>query len=100
MERKQAKFPNTSLENAITFLDELRAKLRNATYPGIDAKPSVSIGICHVEPESPLTDAEMREKANVAKRFSKDNGKDCISTYAEGGYSDGDLHVVNPGARS
>lgn len=86
--------PSLSKELAIVFLDELRRKLAAAKYPEIEGTPTVSIGICRAEPDCPLTDRELRDRANEAKKFAKDNGKNCIATYESEQLVQAELRVV------
>ncbi len=73
--------PSLSKELAIDFLDELRRTLAAVKYPEIQGTPTVSIGACLAGPDCPLTDRELRDRANDAKKFAKENGKNCIATY-------------------
>lgn len=73
--------PSLSKPLAIAFLDELRVKLAGLKYPDIDGSTTVSIGVCIAEPDCPLTDRELRDRANQAKKFAKEQGKNCLATY-------------------
>lgn len=73
--------PSLSKEFAIAFMDELRGKIADLKYPEIAAATTVSIGVCVAEADCPLTDRELRERANQAKNFAKVRGKNCIATY-------------------
>ncbi|HVC95116.1 MAG TPA: GGDEF domain-containing protein [Pirellulales bacterium] len=73
--------PSLSKDLALAFLDELRCKLAILKYPDIERAPTVSIGVCCAEPDSPLTDRELRDRANQAKKLAKDGGKNRIATY-------------------
>jgi diguanylate cyclase (GGDEF)-like protein len=73
--------PSLSKELAIAFLDELRHKLAAAKYPEIEGAATVSIGICLADPDCPLTDRELRDRANQAQMFAKARGKNCIAAY-------------------
>src|SRR5262249_40573778 len=88
--------PSPSKELAIAFLDELRCKLAALKYPEIDGATTVSIGVCLAEPDCPLTDRELRDRANQAKKFAKDHGKNCISTYEGPRLMPDELRVVRP----
>jgi len=88
--------PSLSKELAIAFLDELRCKLAEATYPEIEGATTVSIGVCQADPDCPLTDRELRERANWAKKFAKDHGKNCIATYEGPRLLADELRVVRP----
>jgi diguanylate cyclase (GGDEF)-like protein len=73
--------PSLSRALSIAFLEELRVKLAHLSYPDIPDKTTVSIGLCIVEPDSPLTDRELLDRANRAKQHAKEKGKNCIATY-------------------
>ncbi|HYT89830.1 MAG TPA: GGDEF domain-containing protein, partial [Gemmataceae bacterium] len=73
--------PSLSRPLSIAFLDELRCKLAHLEYPDIKERTTVSIGLCIVEPDCPLTDRELRDCASQAKKFAKDHGRNCIATY-------------------
>jgi diguanylate cyclase (GGDEF)-like protein len=88
--------PSLSKELAIAFLDELRCKLAALKYPEIDGAPTVSIGVCLAEPDCPLTDRELRDRANLAKKFAKDHGKNRIATYEGPRLLPDELRVVRP----
>src|SRR5207253_7063836 len=73
--------PSLSRALAIRFLDELRCKLAALTYPGIEERTTVSIGLCVVLPDCPLTDRELLQHANRAEQFAKKEGKNRIATF-------------------
>lgn len=73
--------PSLSRPLAIGFLDELRHKLAGLSYPDIAETTTVSIGLCVVDPDCPLTDRELLDRANRAKQFAKAQGKNRIATY-------------------
>jgi diguanylate cyclase (GGDEF)-like protein len=88
--------PSLSKPLAISFLDELRVKLAELKYPDIDDSTTVSIGVCIAGPDCPLTDRELRDRANQAKKFAKDHGKNCIATYEGLRFVPKELRVVRP----
>jgi diguanylate cyclase (GGDEF)-like protein len=88
--------PSLSKALALAFLDELRCKLAALQYPDIGGAPTVSIGMCCAEPDCPLTDRELRDRANHAKKFAKDHGKNRIATYEGPRLVPEDLRVVRP----
>jgi len=88
--------PSLSKELALAFLDELRRKLAALHYPDIGGAPTVSIGVCCAGPDCPLTDRELRDRANQAKKFAKDHGKNCIATYEGQRLMPDELRVVRP----
>ena len=66
--------PGMSRELAITFLDELRHKQAALDYPDVEERTTISVGLCVADPDCPLTDRELREKANAAEAFAKHAG--------------------------
>jgi diguanylate cyclase (GGDEF)-like protein len=86
--------PSLSRPLSINFLDELRGKLASLSYPDIADKTTVSIGLCIVEPDCPLTDRELLDRANRAKQFAKQNGKNRIATYRGPRFLAEELEVV------
>jgi GGDEF domain-containing protein len=60
----------------------------------MDGATSVSIGVCIAEPDCPLTDRELRDLANRAKKFAKEHGKNGIATYEGPRFVPQELHVV------
>ena len=88
--------PSLSKQLAIAFLDELRCKLAATKYPEIEGAATVSVGACFAGPDCPLTDRELRDRANQAKKFAKDHGKNCIATYAGPRLIAAELRVVTP----
>lgn len=88
--------PSLGKELALAFLGELRRKLAAVQYPDISGAPTVSFGVCCAEADCPLTDRELRDRANRAKKFAKDHGKNCIATYEGRRLVPGELRVVRP----
>lgn len=88
--------PSLSRPLSITFVDELRCKLADLKYPDIEGKTTVSIGLCIVEADCPLTDRELRDRAGQAKMFAKDRGRNCIATYDGPRFIPQELRVVRP----
>ena len=86
--------PNTSKIQAVRFLSEFQGKLRGVEYFKIEKKPTVSIGICEVLPNSALTDREARANADKAHVFAKDAGRNRIATFSDGNYDN--LEIVHP----
>ena len=86
--------PSLSKELALAYFDALRRKLSVLEYPGIEGRPTVSIGVCSAEPDCPLTDRELRDRANHAKKFAKEHGKNCIATYTSQRLALDELQVV------
>jgi diguanylate cyclase (GGDEF)-like protein len=88
--------PSLSKELGLAFLDELRCRLAATRYPEIEGSPTVSIGVCLAEPDCPLTDRELRDRANQAKTFAKDRGKNCIGSYEGSRLVPEELRGVRP----
>lgn len=88
--------PSVSRTLAFSFLDELRCKLAELSYSEIEEKTTVSIGVCIVEPDCPLTDRELRDRANQAEKFAKHQRKNCIATYDGPRLIAEELRVVKP----
>ena len=85
--------PNIARGAAIRFLLELQARLAATEYVGIEHPPTVSIGLCHVPVDCPLTDAEVIERANLAERFAKAQRKGSIAGYSTELYREQDLEI-------
>jgi diguanylate cyclase (GGDEF)-like protein len=88
--------PGLSKELAVAFLDELRRKLGQLDYPEVTERTTVSIGLCVADPDCPLTDRELREKANQAEAFAKRAGRNCIASYRSHQLANNELYVAAP----
>lgn len=88
--------PSLSKPLAIAFLDELRVRLAELKYPDIDSSTTVSIGVCIAGPDCLLTDRELRDRANQAKKFAKEHGKNCLAIYEGPRFVPEELRVVRP----
>jgi diguanylate cyclase (GGDEF)-like protein len=88
--------PSLSRSLAIAFFDELRRKLNALEYPDIKEKTTVSIGISIIDPDCPQTDRELRDASSQAKKFAKENGRNCIATYKGARLVQQELEVVKP----
>ena len=88
--------PSLSRPLAVEFFDELRIKLAALQYPDIPGQTTISLGLCVVESGCPLTDRELRERANRAKKFAKDHGRNRVATYNGPRFIPGELAVVRP----
>jgi diguanylate cyclase (GGDEF)-like protein len=87
--------PSLQKPLAVAFLDELRTKVANLKYTGMEERTSVSIGLCIAEPGCPLTDRELLDRASQAKKFAKENGRNCIATFASSRLGPEELQIVN-----
>ena len=93
--------PNSTKESSIDFMDSLRDKMPSLIFPGIESKAFISIGICHVGPDSLLTEAEIKHHANLAKVHAKRNaGKNCVATFRGEKYVEDELVIVRPNERA
>lgn len=91
--------PNMNFEMATVSLDILRRDIENLQYAGIKNTATISIGFIYIDSDCFLTDREIVEKANKAKKFAKGiltEGKNRIATYSGTHFDEEDLYVVNP----
>jgi diguanylate cyclase (GGDEF)-like protein len=88
--------PNTSAAHAIEVLDELRRRVAGLEYPGVRDRTTVSIGACLVGPDCFLTNEEVRDRANRAAAYAKDQGRNRVATYKGDLFRPGDLYVAAP----
>jgi hypothetical protein len=56
-----------------------------------------AIGVCLVTPDCSLTEQEVRDRANNAAAFAKDQGRNRIATYAGPNLEPGQLKIVAGG---
>jgi len=91
--------PNCDHSWAVRWLTALQERLAKAKYKGIEGAPSVSIGVCIVDPDCILTDREVLERANKAKDQAKKR-KGAIALYQGQLYHDEDIELVVPPAVS
>lgn len=73
--------PNMTRPWAVEMLERLQERLSRAKYKGVKEAPTVSIGVCMVEPDCWLTDREVLECANAGKTRAKAAGKGSIAVY-------------------
>ena len=86
--------PNMSSSQAANFLNSFQKNLKQLKYFQIEKYTTVSIGIFEVSENCIQTDREVEERAASAKKFAKENGKNCIATYKEESFADEDLCVI------
>jgi diguanylate cyclase (GGDEF)-like protein len=89
--------PNMPFDSALAFLRELQRKLGSMDLPGIEEQITVSIGLCTVSADSILTELQVQEKANKAKEFAKNAGKNCIATFRGELFLENDLYSIKMG---
>ena len=73
-----------------------RCKLADLKYPDIKGRTTVSIGMCIAEPDCPLTDRELKDRANQAEKYAKVQGKNRIATFEGHRYVTEELRIVRP----
>ncbi|HEX8456378.1 MAG TPA: GGDEF domain-containing protein [Pyrinomonadaceae bacterium] len=87
--------PNMDVGSGGFFLEQLRRKLADMSYPGTTARTTVSIGFVLVDSDSFLTEWDALERANRAKTYAKTEGrKNCIVTYHGPLFDENELYVV------
>jgi diguanylate cyclase (GGDEF)-like protein len=91
--------PNVENNMAVVVMDDLRLRLGGLTYRNIVEKTTVSIGICIVEPDCFLTEGEVEQRANRAKNYAKEQGRNCIGTYGGSLFREEDLRVARAQSR-
>ena len=75
--------PNLDVSLAINFFEILRRRVSDFVYSGIEEKTTISVGVTSVTLDCFLTDREILERANRAKTFAKNNGKNCVAYYSD-----------------
>jgi len=86
--------PNMNATFAEQFLRKLQSGLSALEVTGITETVTVSIGVCHITPDSYLTDREVQEKANLAKEHAKRAGKNRIAGFKGDSFKDDDLYIL------
>jgi diguanylate cyclase (GGDEF)-like protein len=71
--------PNTPRPVLLPLIRQLRVRLAAADYPNIMERPTVSIGVCELLPNSATTEDEALALASAAKRFAKQEGKNATA---------------------
>jgi diguanylate cyclase (GGDEF)-like protein len=92
--------PNMGFDLAMVFLDILRRDLEELSYPGIEQRVTISTGLVHVDADCFLTDREVVERANRAKKYAKgqkgEGGKNRIATYKGTQFEEDNLYIIKP----
>ncbi|HEY7067260.1 MAG TPA: GGDEF domain-containing protein [Chloroflexota bacterium] len=91
--------PSVSYGAAAEILDELRRQVQEIRYRGVAERTTISVGACVVHNACFLTDREAEERANRAKHYAKQHGKNFIATYEGELFRDEDVRIVAPRAR-
>lgn len=76
--------PNRDWSDAAAIVNRLTTRLAALDYGTVARKPTISVGLCEVQHDSPLTDREVEGRAAAAKKFAKKSGKKCIALYRDG----------------
>ena len=92
--------PNMGFDLAVVYLDILRRDLERLAYPGIEQRATISTGFVYVDADCFLTDREVVEKANRAKKYAKgdkgEGGKNRIAAYRGMQFDETDLYLIEP----
>jgi diguanylate cyclase (GGDEF)-like protein len=91
--------PNADLAFVLFVLSRLNLDLAGLRFAGMEGTITISCGVCTLEPDAFLTDAEVLDHAARAKKRGKDAGKNCIAAYHGGGFRDDDLAIYEPGGQ-
>lgn len=86
--------PNMSERWAVEFLRELSARVAAKEFVGVDARLTLSAGLCPVEPDCMLTDREILGRANVAKNHVKTKQRGRIASYRGTRFREEDLVLL------
>ena len=86
--------PNYGRDESVTILRQFQEQLANIQFTDICSNPTVSIGLCQVDQDCHLTNAEILEAADVAKNFAKEEGKNRIAEAMEPSFGPGDLRLA------
>jgi diguanylate cyclase (GGDEF)-like protein len=92
--------PSVSYGAAAEILDELRRQVEEISYRGVGEPTTISVGACVVHNACFLTDREAEERANRAKNYAKQHGKNCIASYEGELFRDEDIRIVAPSERA
>jgi diguanylate cyclase (GGDEF)-like protein len=88
--------PNTDADLAMEFVQRLRQRVAKLVYHGTDKAITVSVGLCFADWDCHLTDEELLRKAERAKNFAKEKGKDQIAGYAGRLFDESELRILTP----
>jgi diguanylate cyclase (GGDEF)-like protein len=89
-----ALLPNADGAWALAFVRRFSRGLADLRCPGIELKPTISVGLVTVGPDSFLTDREVLARADRAKAFAKENGKHRVAGYGGELMGEADLVIV------
>ena len=92
--------PNVDERMGLSLLEDIRLRLQGLIYRNIPERTSVSIGMCVLGPDCFLTEREAEERANRAKNYAKQQGRNRIATYRGSIFREEDLCVSEVGEHS
>ncbi len=91
-----ATIPNTSEDAVARIWSEFQRKVHKLEFQRVDERIQVSVGVCQVSPDCPLTDREVRSRAGLAAEYAKGSGKNCVAAFSGPHYRDCDVRVLEP----
>jgi diguanylate cyclase (GGDEF)-like protein len=86
--------PNSDRVWTAALLKRLQARMKHLKYDGTKLRTHVSIGFCVAGATCPLSNMELINKAERAKNFAKENGRDCIASYTKESFAEADRAIV------
>jgi diguanylate cyclase (GGDEF)-like protein len=92
--------PNTDADLAMEFIQRLRRRIAKLVFHATDKTITVSAGLCVADWDCHLTDEELLGKAERAKNFAKEKGKDQIAGYVGTLFDEAEVRVLTPVAPS
>jgi diguanylate cyclase (GGDEF)-like protein len=88
--------PNTDADLATDFLQRLRRRIAKLVFHDTEKTITVSAGLCVADWDCHLTDEELLRKAERAKNFAKEKGKDQIAGYTGKLLDESELRILTP----
>lgn len=85
--------PNADRKTTVFFLATLRQKLARFEYEKTKKRTTVSMGFVVIEPDCPLSNADLIHRAKKAKNYAKASGRDCLATYCDSSFEDTKLII-------
>jgi len=75
--------PNTHKSAGAEIIRDFQRGIAQIDYVGVQKRPTVSVGFCEVLADGVLTGRELVIRAEKAKTFAKQGGKNRIATYSD-----------------
>ncbi len=88
--------PNTDADLGLDFLQRLRRQVATLVFHNTETRITVSSGLCVADWDCHLTDEELLRKAERAKNFAKERGKDQIAGYSGRFFDESELLLLAP----